>query len=85
MIRLVLKIAKNQNDYQDKNAVSVLIDLSLQITEFWENINHALWNALIVTIDKISLTNSPIPSIFFTMNYIYKSQFLDLIARLHTP
>lgn len=39
MIRLVLQIATKKHDCQDKDAVSMLTDLSLQITEFGENIN----------------------------------------------
>lgn len=85
MIRLVLQVATKKRDCQHKNAVSMLTDLSLQITESGENINRILRNALIITIDKISLPNNTIPSIFFIVNYIYRSQFLDLLTRIHTP
>lgn len=65
MIRLVLQIVTKKRDCQHKNTVSVLTDLSLQITEFGENINRILRNALIITTDKISLPNNTMPSIFF--------------------
>lgn len=67
MIRLILQIATKKHDCQDKNAVSMLTDLSLQITEFEENINSILRNALIITVDNISLPNNTIPSFFFLL------------------
>lgn len=60
MFRLVLQIVTNKHACQEKNAVSVLTGLSLQITEFGENINYIPWNALIVTVDEISLSKSPL-------------------------